>query len=75
MNHNSKTDNKLRKLNTKKSDILENEIETIEVALKALEQEINNNNYNPTYLQELFLKKESMEKELDFAYDKWENCQ
>ncbi len=73
--HYSRTDDKSRKLNSKKSDIVENEIETIEAALKALEQEINNNNSNSAYLQELFLKKETMEKELDFAYDKWENCQ
>jgi len=75
VNQYSRTDNKSRKLNTQKSDILENEIEAIETALKALEQEINNNNSNFEYLQELFLKKETMEKELDFAYDKWENCQ
>ncbi|QRV20567.1 ABC transporter C-terminal domain-containing protein [Lacrimispora saccharolytica] len=75
VNQYSRTDNKSRKLNTQKSDILENEIEAIEAALKALEQEINNNNFNFAYLQELFLKKETMEKELDFAYDKWENCQ
>ena len=75
VNQYSRTDNKSRKLNTQKSDILENEIEAIEAALKALEQEINNNNSNFEYLQELFLKKETMEKELDFAYDKWENCQ
>lgn len=75
VNQYSRTDNKSRKLNTQKSDILENEIEAIEAALKALEQEINNNNSNFAYLQELFLKKETMEKELDFAYDKWENCQ
>jgi len=75
VNQYSRTDNKSRKLNTQKSDILENEIEAIETVLKALEQEINNNNYNFEYLQELFLKKETMEKELDFAYDKWENCQ
>ncbi|PJJ27168.1 ribosomal protection-like ABC-F family protein [Lacrimispora celerecrescens] len=75
VNQYSRTDNKSRKLNTQKSDILVNEIEAIEAALKALEQEINNNNSNFEYLQELFLKKETMEKELDFAYDKWENCQ
>jgi ATPase subunit of ABC transporter with duplicated ATPase domains len=75
VNQNNRTDNKPRKLNTQKSDILENEIEAIETALKALEQEINNNNSNSAYLQELFLKKETMEKELDLAYDKWENCQ
>ncbi|MDR7811280.1 ribosomal protection-like ABC-F family protein [Lacrimispora sp.] len=75
VNQYSRMDNKSRKLNTQKSDILENEIEAIETALKALEQEINNNNSNFEYLQELFLKKETMEKELDFAYDKWENCQ
>jgi ATP-binding cassette subfamily F protein 3 len=75
VNQYSRTDNKSRKLNTQKSDILENEIEAIEAALKALEQEINNNNSNFEYLQELFLKKETMEKELDFAYNKWENCQ
>ncbi len=75
MNQYSRTDNKSRKLNTQKSDILENEIAAIEAALKALEQEINNNNSNFEYLQELFLKKETMEKELDFAYDKWENYQ
>ncbi|WP_313181676.1 ribosomal protection-like ABC-F family protein [Lacrimispora sp.] len=75
VNQYSRTDNKSRKLNTQKSDILENEIEAIETALKALEQEINNNNSNFEYLQELFLKKETMEKELNFAYDKWENCQ
>ena len=75
MNQYSRTDNKSRKLNTQKSDILENEIEAIEAALKALKQEINNNNSNFEYLQELFLKKETMEKELDFVYDKWENCQ
>nr|WP_314466389.1 ABC-F family ATP-binding cassette domain-containing protein [uncultured Clostridium sp.] len=75
VNQYSRTDNKSRKLNTQKSDILENEIEAIEAALKALEQEINNNNSNFAYLQELFLKKETMEKELNFAYDKWENCQ
>jgi len=75
VNQYSRTDNKSRKLNTQKSDILENEIEAIETALKALEQEINNNNSNFEYLQELYLKKETMEKELDFAYDKWENCQ
>ncbi len=75
VNQYSRTDNKSRKLNTQKSDILENEIEAIEAALKALKQEINNNNSNFEYLQELFLKKETMEKELDFVYDKWENCQ
>ncbi|MGL6217173.1 MAG: ABC-F family ATP-binding cassette domain-containing protein, partial [Lacrimispora sphenoides] len=75
VNQYSRTDNKSRKLNTQKSDILENEIAAIEAALKALEQEINNNNSNFEYLQELFLKKETMEKELDFAYDKWENYQ
>ncbi|WP_186423261.1 ribosomal protection-like ABC-F family protein [Lacrimispora celerecrescens] len=75
VNQYSRTDNKSRKLNTQKSDILVNEIEAIEAALKALEQEINNNNSNFEYLQELFLKKETMEKELFFAYDKWENCQ
>lgn len=75
VNQYSRTDNKSRKLNSQKSDILENEIEAIEAALKALEQEINNNNSNFEYLQELFLKKETMEKELGFAYDKWENCQ
>lgn len=75
VNQYGRTDNKSRKLNTQKSDILENEIQAIETALKALEQEINNNNSNFEYLQELYLKKETMEKELDFAYDKWENCQ
>lgn len=75
VNQYSRTNNKSRKLNTQKSDILVNEIEAIEAALKALEQEINNNNSNFEYLQELFLKKETMEKELDFAYVKWENCQ
>ncbi len=75
VNQYCRTDNKSRKLNTKKSDILENEIEAMEAALKALEQEINNNNSNSAYLIELFLKKETMEKELDSAYDKWENCQ
>ncbi|MFV0242868.1 MAG: ribosomal protection-like ABC-F family protein [Lacrimispora sphenoides] len=75
VNQHSRTDNKSRKLNTQKSDILENEIEAIEAALKALEQEINNNNSNFEYLQELFLKKETIEKKLDFAYNKWENCQ
>ncbi len=75
VNQYSRTDNKSRKLNTQKSDILENEIEAIEAALKALEQEINNNNSNFEYLQELYLKKETMEKELNFAYDRWENYQ
>lgn len=75
VNQYSRTDNKSRKLNTQKSDILVNEIEAIEAALNALEQEINNNNSNFEYLQELYLKKETMEKELNFAYDKWENCQ
>jgi ATP-binding cassette subfamily F protein 3 len=75
VNQYSRTDNKSRKLNTQKSDILENEIEALEAALKVLEQEINNNNSNFEYLQELYLKKETMEKELDFVYDKWENCQ
>lgn len=75
VNQYSRMDNKSRKLNTQKSDILENEIEALEAALKALEQEINNNNSNFEYLQELYLKKETMEKELDFVYDKWENCQ
>jgi ATP-binding cassette subfamily F protein 3 len=75
VNQYSRMDNKSRKLNTQKSDILENEIEALEAALKVLEQEINNNNSNFEYLQELYLKKETMEKELDFVYDKWENCQ
>lgn len=75
VNQYNRTDNKSRKLNTRKSEILENEIETIEAALKTLEQEINNNNANFEYLQELFLKKETMEKELVLAYDRWENCQ
>jgi ATPase subunit of ABC transporter with duplicated ATPase domains len=75
VNQYSRTDNKSRKLNTQKVDILENEIEAIETALKELEQEINNNSTNFAYLQELFLKKETIENELDYAYDKWENCQ
>lgn len=75
VNQDSRTENRTRKLNTKKLDILESEIEAIEAALKALEQEINDNSTNFTYLQELFLKKESMEKELNWVYDKWENCQ
>jgi len=62
-------------LNTKKSEILESEIEAIEAALKALEQEINDNSTNFAHLQELFLKKETMEKELNWVYDKWEKCQ
>ena len=75
VNQGSRTENRTRKLNTKKSDILESEIESIEAALKALEQEINDNSTNFSYLQELFLKKETMEKELNCVYDKWENCQ
>ena len=75
VNQYSGTENRSRKLNTKKSDILESEIEAIEAALKELEQEINDNSTNFSYLQELFLKKESMEKELNCVYDKWENCQ
>ncbi|MDW2800838.1 ABC-F family ATP-binding cassette domain-containing protein [Clostridium boliviensis] len=75
VNQYSAADNKSRKLNTIKSDILENEIKAIETALKDLEQEINSNSTNFAYLQELFLKKETMEKELNCVYDKWENCQ
>lgn len=75
VNQYSRTNNKPRNLNTQKSDIHENKIEAIEAALKELELEINNNNSNFENLQELFLKKETMKKELDFAYDKWENCQ
>ena len=69
---NSRTRNKSGKINTQKLEILEKEIETIETALKALEQEINNNNSDSAYLQKLYLEKETMEKDLDFAYDKWE---
>lgn len=75
MNQDTRTESRSRKLNTKKSEILENEIEAIEAALKALEQEINDNSTNFAYLQELFLKKETMEEELNCVYDKWENCQ
>ncbi|WP_349670845.1 ribosomal protection-like ABC-F family protein [Lacrimispora sp.] len=75
VNQYSGMENRSRKLNTKKSDILESEIEAIEAALKELEQEINDNSTNFSYLQELFLKKETMEKELNCVYDKWENCQ
>ena len=75
MNQDTRTESRSRKLNTKKSEILENEIEAIEAALKALEQEINDNSTNFAYLQELFLKKETLEEELNCAYDKWENCQ
>lgn len=75
VNQDSRTENRTRKLNTKKSDILESEIEAIEAGLKALEQEINDNSTNFAYLQELFLKRETMENELNCVYDKWENCQ
>ena len=75
MNQDTRTESRSRKLNTKKSEILENEIEAIEAALKTLEQEINDNSTNFAYLQELFLKKETMEEELNCVYDKWENCQ
>ena len=75
VNQDSITENRTRKLNTKKLDILESEIEAIEAALKSLEQEINDNSTNFAYLQELFLKKETMEKELNCAYDKWEKYQ
>ena len=75
MNQDTRTESRSRKLNTKKSEILENEIEAIEAALKALEQEINDNSTNFAYLQELFLKKETLEEELNCVYDKWENCQ
>ncbi len=75
VNQYSRTENRSRKLNTIKSDILESEIEAIEAALKELEQEINDNSTNFAYLQELFLKKETMEKDLNCVYDKWENCQ
>ncbi|MTK09551.1 MAG: ABC-F family ATP-binding cassette domain-containing protein [Hungatella sp.] len=75
VNQYSRTENRSRKLNTKKADILESEIEAIEAGLKELEQEINDNSTNFAYLQQLFLKKETMEKELNCLYDKWENCQ
>ncbi|WP_124067733.1 ribosomal protection-like ABC-F family protein [Clostridium sp. E02] len=70
----SQTDHKSRKINPQKLEILEHEIEAIEAKLNVLEQEINNNNTNSEYLQELLLKKETMEKELYLAYDTWENC-
>ena len=63
---------KPRKINPQKLEFLENEIEAIEAELNVLEQEINHNNTNFEYLQELLLKKETMEKELDLAYDTWE---
>ena len=65
-------DHKPRKINPQKLEILENEIDAIEAELNVLEQEINHNNTNFEYLQELLLKKETMEKELDLAYDTWE---
>ncbi|MGB8454011.1 MAG: hypothetical protein WCD89_16995 [Anaerocolumna sp.] len=59
----------------RKLEILEKEIEEMEDKLRFLVEEINVHNSEVEYLQELFLKKEKVENELNMAYDIWESSQ
>lgn len=66
---------RLKKPNPKKIEIMEEEIESLERKRKELEQKMNQNVSDCTYLEELFEEKEATERQLDLAYQSWEEYQ
>lgn len=56
----------------RKIEKIEKEIGDMEVSLKALDKQMEENNTNPEFLKELYLEKESLEMELNKAYEIWE---
>lgn len=57
----------------KKIESIEKEIEEMELKLKHLEEDMNNHNSDMNYLKDAFIEKEKLEKELEFAFEIWEN--
>lgn len=58
---------------TKMIESIEKEIEEMEVKLKDLEEKMNNRNSDINYLKDAFMEKEKLEKELESAYETWED--
>lgn len=56
----------------KKLAELEGKIEKMELQMKSLEEEMNSYNSDAEQLREIFEKKELVEKELEQAYEEWE---
>lgn len=57
---------------TKRLALIEETIEKMEMKLKALENEMNMNNSDVKYLEDIFLEKQNIEKELEAVYEEWE---
>lgn len=57
----------------KKIEVIEKEIEEIELKLKHLDEDMNNHNSDIDYLTDAFVEKERLEKELESAFEMWEN--
>lgn len=56
----------------KRLALLEETIEMMEIKLKALENEMNMHNSDIKYLEDMFLEKQNIEKELEAVYEEWE---
>ena len=76
---NNKNEKKKETRNTfyldKKIESIEKEIEEMEQKKKYLEEEMELHNTEVTYMQDLYLELEVLEKELENAYVKWEEIQ
>ncbi|WP_312370797.1 ribosomal protection-like ABC-F family protein [Lachnoclostridium sp.] len=72
-----KSDDSIRSKNadaqrTKHLALIEETIEKMEIKLKALENEMNMYNSDIKYLEDIFLEKQNIEKELEAVYEEWE---
>ncbi|WP_313135020.1 hypothetical protein [Anaerocolumna sp.] len=52
---------------------IEKEIQEMEIQLRHLEEEMNNRNTDINFLKDAFFEKEKLEKELESAYETWED--